>query len=57
MEERTLRILEFDKIKDKLVSLCSSGLGKELASELLPGKRLKKWKGCSVKPLMQWISF
>lgn len=36
MEERTLRILEFVKIKEKLVSLCSSELGKELASVLLP---------------------
>ena len=42
MEERTLRILEFDKIKDKLVSLCSSGLGKELASELLPRKEAEE---------------
>lgn len=36
MEERTLRILEFVKIKEKLVSLCSSELGKELAAALLP---------------------
>ena len=42
MEERTLRIPEFDKIKDKLVSLCSSGLGKELASELLPRKEAEE---------------
>lgn len=36
MEERTLRILEFVKIKEKLISLCSSELGKELAAALLP---------------------
>lgn len=36
MEERTLRILEFVKIKDKLVSLCTSELGRELANELMP---------------------
>ena len=36
MEERTLRVLEFDKIKDRLISLCTCELGKELAAEMLP---------------------
>jgi DNA mismatch repair protein MutS2 len=36
MDERTLRILEFDKIIKKLVSLTASKLGKELAEALFP---------------------
>lgn len=36
MNEKTLRVLEFDKIINKLVSLTASPLGKELAEELLP---------------------
>jgi DNA mismatch repair protein MutS2 len=36
MEERTLRILEFVKIKERLISLCTSELGRELANELTP---------------------
>lgn len=36
MEERTFRVLEFVKIKEKLVSSCTSGLGKELANALMP---------------------
>lgn len=38
MEERTLRILEFDKIIKKLISLTASELGKEIAKSLLPEK-------------------
>jgi len=36
MEERTFRVLEFVKIKEKLVSSCTSGMGKELANALMP---------------------
>ncbi|MDQ2087719.1 endonuclease MutS2 [Herbivorax sp. ANBcel31] len=36
MNEKTIRILEFDKIINKLVSLASSNLGKDLAKELMP---------------------
>lgn len=36
MDEKALRILEFDKIVDKLISLSASELGRELAGELLP---------------------
>lgn len=36
MNEKTLRILEFDKIIVKLLSLTSSPLGSELAGKLLP---------------------
>ena len=40
MDERTLRILEFDKIINKLRSLCASELGKELAEEAVPERQL-----------------
>ncbi len=36
MNERTLRVLEFDKIVSKVEDLAASSLGKELASELTP---------------------
>jgi DNA mismatch repair protein MutS2 len=36
MDKRTLRILEFDKIIEKLSSLCASVLGRELVEELEP---------------------
>ncbi len=36
MDERTLRVLEFDKIINKLKSLCASELGRELAEEVVP---------------------
>jgi DNA mismatch repair protein MutS2 len=39
MDERTLRILEFDKIVNKLKSLCASELGKELAEEVVPERQ------------------
>lgn len=42
MNEKTLRILEFDKIIKSLVSLTASPLGKELALELLPETDIKK---------------
>ena len=38
MENRTLRILEFDKILRKLAGMCASELGKELVDELEPQK-------------------
>ncbi len=40
MDERTLRILEFDKIINKLKSLCASELGREIAEEAVPQKQL-----------------
>ncbi len=36
MNERTLRVLEFDKIIDRLKSLTASDLGRELVQELAP---------------------
>lgn len=42
MNEKTLRILEFDKIVKKLESLTSSPLGRELAGELEPGSDYTK---------------
>jgi DNA mismatch repair protein MutS2 len=39
MDERTLRILEFDKIINRLKSLCASELGKELAEEVVPERQ------------------
>jgi DNA mismatch repair protein MutS2 len=36
MNERVLRVLEFDKIKEKLLEHVSSPLGRELAQKLLP---------------------
>lgn len=36
MNEKTIKILEFDKIISKLVSLASSNLGKDLAKDLMP---------------------
>lgn len=40
MDERTLKILEFDKIIERLTKLCSSELGRELANELKPSCEL-----------------
>ncbi|MCX7746298.1 MAG: endonuclease MutS2 [Clostridia bacterium] len=42
MNERTLRILEFDKIVNTLVSLSTSELGKEIAKELKPQTSFSK---------------
>ena len=42
MDERTLRILEFDKILNKLLGLASSDLGKELVEEIKPEKDYKR---------------
>ena len=42
MNERTLRILEFDKIKSILMNFASSELGKELVEELKPEKELSR---------------
>jgi DNA mismatch repair protein MutS2 len=38
MDEHTLKVLEFDKIKEMLSGLCLSEMGKELASSLFPTK-------------------
>lgn len=42
MNEKTIRILEYNKIIDKLVSLTASNLGAELAKQLLPDKDFEK---------------
>jgi DNA mismatch repair protein MutS2 len=42
MEDRTIRILEFDKILKRLSGQCASELGRELADELLPEKELAR---------------
>ena len=36
MNEKTIKILEFDKIINKLVDLATSSLGKALAKDLMP---------------------
>lgn len=36
MDERTLRVLEFPKIRDRLISLTVSAAGREIAAALLP---------------------
>jgi DNA mismatch repair protein MutS2 len=42
MHERTVRVLEFDKIVKKLMTMTTSVLGKEIAQELLPETNLSK---------------
>lgn len=42
MDERTLRVLEFDKIVKKLLNLATSDLGKELVEEIKPEKDYNK---------------
>lgn len=44
MNEKTIRILEFGKIVDRLVSLTVSSLGAELAQQLLPSSDFEKVK-------------
>lgn len=45
MDERTLRILEFDKIVKRLIELSASDLGKELAEALQPVKEYNRILG------------
>lgn len=45
MDDKALRILEFDKIKSKLASLCASELGREIAGELTPKSELSAVSG------------
>ncbi len=40
MDDKALRILEFDKIKSRLAGLCASELGREIAGELTPKSEL-----------------
>ncbi|RCX19388.1 DNA mismatch repair protein MutS2 [Anaerobacterium chartisolvens] len=42
MNERTIKILEFDKIVDQLAGMAASGMGKEIALALLPCQTLTK---------------
>jgi len=51
MNEKTLKILEFNKIIDKLVSLATSSLGKELAEKLCQILILTGLKGHKRKPV------
>ncbi|MDP4181161.1 MAG: endonuclease MutS2 [Bacillota bacterium] len=44
MNEKALRVLEFDKIIEKLLARASSSLGKDLVMELKPEKDFKKIK-------------
>lgn len=44
MNEKTIRILEYNKIIDKLVSLTASNLGAELAKQLMPDADFEKVK-------------
>lgn len=44
MNEKTIRILEYDKIIDKLVSLTASTLGADLARQLVPDNDIEKVK-------------
>lgn len=45
MYEKTLRILEFDKIVNRIIELSASELGKELAGELTPQKEFNVIQG------------
>jgi len=42
MDDRTLKVLEFDKILKKLSSLCASELGREMVSEVRPAVNLNE---------------
>lgn len=42
MDERTLRVLEFDKIQKALEDRCSTELGKELARSLFPSANIEE---------------
>ena len=44
MNEKTIRILEYSKIIDRLVSLTASSLGSELAKQLMPDNDFEKVK-------------
>lgn len=44
MNEKTIRILEYSKIIDRLVSLTASSLGSELAQQLMPDNDFEKIK-------------
>ncbi len=44
MNEKTIRILEYNKIIDRLVSLTASSLGSELAKQLMPDNDFEKVK-------------
>ncbi len=44
MNEKTIRILEYNKIIDRLVSLTASNLGSELAKQLMPDNDFEKIK-------------
>jgi len=44
MNEKTIRILEYNKIIDRLVSLTASSLGSELAKQLVPDNDFEKVK-------------
>lgn len=44
MQEKTIRVLEFDKVVKKVIDLASSKLGKELAEQLTPEKELPRIK-------------
>ncbi|KAB3534381.1 endonuclease MutS2 [Alkaliphilus pronyensis] len=45
MNERSLRVLEFKKIVERLTEKCRSSLGKELAKEIKPSTQINEVKG------------
>ncbi|MBL0386360.1 endonuclease MutS2 [Tumebacillus sp. ITR2] len=42
MNERVLRVLEYDKIREQVVSMASSSLGKDMARDLYPSTQLEE---------------
>lgn len=56
MNEKTIRILEYSKIIDRLVSLTASSLGSELARQLMPDNDLEKVK-ISLKETSDGVNF
>lgn len=56
MNEKTLRILEFNKIIEKLVSHTASNLGSQLAEQLMPENDIEKVK-ISLKETSDGVNF
>ena len=56
MNEKTIRILEYNKIIDRLVSLTASSLGSELARQLMPDNDIEKVK-INLKETSDGVSF
>jgi DNA mismatch repair protein MutS2 len=56
MNEKTLKVLEYDKIINKLVSFTTSQLGKEKAEELLPVRDIETIRDMLRETVLQVVS-